>query len=64
MSCITVLDTHSARRQFRISALLLVAMMGAAFVAGFSIPVTKNYGAASIESATRPGFGRLLTVSE
>lgn len=64
MSSITVLDTHSARRQFRISALLLVAMMAAAFVAGFSIPVTKNYGGASVESVTQPGFGRLLTVEE
>ena len=64
MSSITVLDSQSARRQFRVSAILLLAMMGAAFVAGFSIPVTKNYGAASAESATQPGFGRLLSVQE
>lgn len=64
MSSITVLDAQSARRQFRLSALLLVAMMGAAFIAGFSIPVTKNYGAAAVGSEGQPGFGRLLTVQE
>jgi hypothetical protein len=64
MSSITVLDAQSARRQFRLSAILLIAMMGAAFIAGFSIPVTKNYSGAAIGSEGQPGFGRLLSVQE
>lgn len=54
-------DRESARRQFRISILLVAAMATAAFVLGFALPLNTTHGHTPI--ADNAGFsGRLVSV--
>lgn len=54
-------DRESARRQFRVSILLVVAMASAAFVLGFALPI--NSAPKSTPVADNGAFsGRLVTV--
>lgn len=54
-------DRESARRQFRVSILLVVAMASAAFVLGFALPI--NSAQKPTPVADNGAFsGRLVTV--
>lgn len=54
-------DRESARRQFRVSLLLIIAMALSAFVLGFAMPVGGPI-TASETAKDNPGFtGRLVT---
>jgi hypothetical protein len=54
-------DRESARRQFRVSIFLVVAMASAAFVLGFALPI--NQGSNPLPSADSAAFsGRLVSV--
>lgn len=59
-------DPESARRQFRVSLILVGAMALAAFVLGFALPVSNSHTATSAPiAADSSGFtGRLVTVSD
>lgn len=54
-------DRESARRQFRVSILLVAAMAFAAFVLGFAMPVNPAQNAAPTAD-TAPFSGRLVSV--
>lgn len=54
-------DRESARRQFRVSIFLVLAMASAAFVLGFALPI--NQGPSQLTSADNSAFtGRLVSV--
>lgn len=53
-------DRDSARRQFRVSILLVAAMAAAAFVLGFAMPIDPAPGSKS--TAEKSTFGRLVNV--
>ncbi|MFY9627955.1 MAG: hypothetical protein WAK03_07360 [Methylocystis sp.] len=55
-------DRESARRQFRVSLMLVAAMGLAAFVLGFSQPLTGQVPAKQTATGTDSGFsGRLVS---
>ena len=59
-------DRESARRQLRMSLVLVAAMAGAAFVLGFSVPVDKFH---SVQGAPVMGddaafSGRLVSIND
>jgi hypothetical protein len=54
-------DRESARRQFRVSILLVAAMAVAAFVLGFALPLNPSQNSAPV--ADNPAFsGRLVSI--
>jgi hypothetical protein len=56
-------DRDSARRQFQVSAVLVVAMAIAAFVLGFALPIDSPRSTKSAPIADDSGFtGRLVAV--
>jgi hypothetical protein len=56
-------DPESARRQFRMSIMLVVAMGVAAFVLGFAQPLTGQLPSKAAAVATDTGFsGRLVSI--
>lgn len=56
-------DRDSARRQFQVSAVLVVAMAVAAFVLGFALPIDSPRSMKSAPIADDSGFtGRLVTI--
>ena len=58
-------DRDSARRQFRVSLLLVAAMATAAFVLGFALPIGSTSAPKSTPVATDSGVfaGRLVTIN-
>ncbi|MBM3563444.1 MAG: hypothetical protein FJX16_06480 [Alphaproteobacteria bacterium] len=54
---------ESARRQFRVSVLMVAAMAFAAFAIGFVLPVSSTHKATPT-AANGVFAGRLITVSE
>lgn len=54
-------DRESARRQFRVSILLVAAMAVAAFVLGFALPVNPGPSTAPVADSA-PFAGRLVAV--
>jgi hypothetical protein len=57
-------DKISLRRQFRMSVGLIAAMMVAAFVLGFSLPVDRDYQAQAISDHLDGSFGRLINLNQ
>lgn len=53
-------DRESARRQFRVSILLVAAMATAAFVLGFALPINASQTAKVVDNAQFAG--RLVNV--
>ncbi len=54
-------DRESARRQFRVSILLVAAMAMAAFILGFALPLNPGQNATPV--ADNPAFsGRLVSI--
>jgi hypothetical protein len=54
-------DRESARRQFRVSILLVAAMATAAFVLGFALPINSVSNSSSVVDNTEFS-GRLVSV--
>jgi hypothetical protein len=57
-------DKVSIRRQFKMSVGLVVAMMFAAFVLGFSLPIDHEYQASAISDHLDGSFGRLINLNQ
>ena len=59
-------DRESARRQFRVSLVLVAAMATAAFVLGFAMPVEKFHTSKSAPVAQNESVfsGRLVTIDD
>ncbi len=58
-------DPESARRQLRVSVLLVAAMALAAFVLGFALPLDAPRTGKSSPMASSDGFtGRLVTIGD
>jgi hypothetical protein len=59
-------DPESARRQLRMSLILVAAMATAAFVLGFSVPAGKSHGLKSAPVAADDAnfSGRLVSVTD
>lgn len=58
-------DRESARRQFRVSILLVAAMATAAFVLGFALPINSEHKSATPVAEDGSVFaGRLVTVND
>jgi hypothetical protein len=55
-------DRESARRQFRVSILLVAAMATAAFVLGFALPINSAQKASTPIAANAEFSGRLVSV--
>lgn len=54
-------DRESARRQFRVSVLLIIAMALSAFVLGFAMPVGNQSSQTNSDKLTSGFSGRLVT---
>ena len=54
-------DRESARRQFRVSVLLIIAMALSAFVLGFAMPVGNQTSQPNPEKEASGFSGRLVT---
>ncbi len=54
-------DRESARRQFRVSILLVAAMAVAAFVLGFAMPINQSPSTTPVADSA-PFAGRLVSV--
>ncbi len=54
-------DRESARRQFRVSVLLVAAMATAAFLLGFALPINSAHQSTSVADHTEFS-GRLVSV--
>lgn len=57
-------DKISLRRQFKVSVGLVAAMMVAAFVLGFSLPVDHEYQAPAVSDHLDGSFGRLINLNQ
>lgn len=57
-------DRESARRQFRVSILLVMAMASAAFVLGFALPINSAHKAAPVAQDSGTFTGRLVTAND
>lgn len=57
-------DKISLRRQFKMSVGLIVAMMLAAFILGFSLPVDREYQASIATDHLDGSFGRLINLNQ
>ena len=57
-------DRDSARRQFRVSVLLVVAMATAAFVLGFALPINSAHKSAPVAQDGGTFTGRLVNPSD
>jgi hypothetical protein len=57
-------DRESARRQFRVSVLLVVAMATAAFVLGFALPINSAHKGAPVAQDGGSFTGRLVTTND
>lgn len=58
-------DPESARRQLRVSLVLVAAMAFAAFVLGFALPVNTTHRTDTAPVASDSGFfGRLITAGD
>lgn len=56
-------DPESARRQFRVSLLLVAAMALAAFILGFALPLNAPHSSPPAPALTDSSFsGRLVTI--
>ena len=56
-------DRESARRQFRVSILLVAAMATAAFVLGFALPINSAHKAPPVADDGGSFSGRLVRVN-
>ena len=58
-------DPDSARRQFRVSILLVAAMASAAFILGFALPIDRHSQSPSPVATDGASFaGRLVTIND
>lgn len=57
-------DKISIRRQFKLSVGLVAAMMLAAFVLGFSLPVDREYKSSIATDHLDGSFGRLINLNQ
>jgi hypothetical protein len=57
-------DKISIRRQFKLSVGLIAAMMLAAFVLGFSLPIDREYPASVASDQLDGSFGRLINLNQ
>lgn len=57
-------DRESARRQFRVSILLVAAMATAAFVLGFALPINSAHKAPPVAEHGSNFAGRLVGVND
>jgi hypothetical protein len=57
-------DKISIRRQFKMSVGLVAAMMIAAFVLGFSLPIDREYQAPAVSDHLDGSFGRLVNLNQ
>ncbi len=57
-------DRDSARRQFRVSLLLVGAMAIAAFVLGFALPISSPDQASQVRAQDSAFLGRLVSVGD
>ncbi len=57
-------DKISIRRQFKMSIGLIVMMMFAAFVLGFSLPVDRDYQTNIVSDHLDGSFGRLINLNQ
>lgn len=55
-------DRESARRQFRVSILLVAAMATAAFVLGFALPINSAQSGSGVIADNMEFSGRLVSV--
>jgi hypothetical protein len=55
-------DRESARRQFRVSILLVAAMASAAFILGFALPINSAQNASAPFTDNMEFSGRLVSV--